>query len=204
MSFDVKTEIGIEMRLQAAGGLKHNISVRFPSDDEWAAYLRQKKFTVRQMGRGVSETIQPPPSEADVALYEKIKLNGAPDMTAAEAAKVLDVISMGQVQRVEIEGAEARVTLRVLTGIVTHHMKVPNADQVSQYKRSGVRRLDLPHNQSHAIFNAQVVARIYDECGGHSDDYPNGVPMTHKNDVARAVIDEIELEYGPRTDDADF
>jgi hypothetical protein len=202
--FDIRAEICFPARLQSTGGAPHEISVRFPTDEEWAAYLRQKKFTVRTLGRGVSETLAPPPGEPDVALYQKIKLNGAPEMTPAEASKVLDVISQSQVKAVAIEGVEAEVELRVLTGTVTHRMKIPNADQVSQYKRSAVRRLDLPHNQTHAIFNSQVAAGIYDACGGHSDDYPSGIPLPHKNEVARAVIEEIELEYGPRADDDSF
>jgi hypothetical protein len=202
--FDTTAEIHFPARLASTGGKPQEIAVRWPSDDEWAAYLRSKKFSVRQLGRGASETIAPPPGESDVALYEKIALNGAPEMTPAEAAKVLDALSVCQVQAVTLNGLEATVEMRVLGGMIVHHrLKIPSAEQVHQYKRSAIRRIDLPHNQQHATFNQQIAADIYDQCGGNSVDYASGIPMPHKHEAARAVIDEIELEYGPK-DDASF
>jgi hypothetical protein len=202
--FDTASEIHFNVRLQSTQGQPQDVGVRWPTDEEWASYLRTKKFMVRQMGRGVTETVVPAPGEGDLALYQKISLNGAPEMTAAEAARVIDAISICQVVSVTLDGVEAEVELRILTGLVRHRLRIPNADQVSNYRRSAVRRLDLPHNQTHAMFNQAVAAKIYDECGGHSDDYPSGVPMPHKHEAARAVIEEIELEYGPKADDESF
>jgi hypothetical protein len=202
--FDREAEIHFPARLASTGGQKTEVAVRWPTDEEWAGYLRQKKFTVRQLGRGVTETVPPAAGEPDVELYQKIALNGAPAMTPAEAGKVLDAISVCQIVSVSLNGVEAEVELRVVSGVVKHRLKIPTADQIAVYRRSAIRRLDLPHNLQQAKFDQQVAARIYDECSGRSEDYVGAVPMPHKHEAARAVIDEIELEYGPKPDDENF
>jgi hypothetical protein len=201
--FDIKSEIYISARVQSSGNKLEEIGVRWPTDEEWGAYLRSKRFNVRQLGRGVSETIPPAPGEADVQLCQKIALNGMPTLTPAEASKLLDTLSISQVTSVKLEGLEAAVEMRVLGGTVKHTMRIPTADQASLYRRSAVRRLDLTHNQQHAIFNQGVAAKIYDDCGGRSDDYADGaIPMPHKHEVARSVLEEIDLEYGPKDDES--
>jgi hypothetical protein len=202
MPFDMREPVFLQgIRVASAGNLPIDIEIRYPSDEEWSRWLKQKRFTIRQMGRGVSETIQPPPSELDVQLYEKIKLNGAPPLTPAEASRLLDRLQTCQILEVKLEGADAEVETRTSFGTITHRLKIPNADQVDAYKRSALRRLDLPHNQSHAIFSQEVAGKIYDECGGHSDDCSGGVPLPHKHDVLKAVIDDIDLEFRAKDDE---
>src|SRR4030095_8621315 len=90
--FDSKNEIAFEARAASIGTGTQLVAVRWPTDEEWAARARAKKILIRRLGRGVTETVPAEPSEADIKLYQAIAVNGAPSMTAAEAARVVDMI----------------------------------------------------------------------------------------------------------------
>jgi hypothetical protein len=204
VKFDSKAEIAIPARLASTGGAEQEVLLRYPTDEEWSARSRSRKIIIRRLGRGMSETVPPEPGEADVKLYKTIALNGAPDMTPAEASKVLEALSVADVYDVSIDGGEAAVEMSVMTGRAIHHMKIPTADQVLSFRRSAFRLIDLPFNQQELRTTADAGARLYDQCGGRSEDYANGIPALHKDAAIRAVIEHIDRALGPRSDDANF
>lgn len=199
--FDSKMEI--EIKARTATGIA-TLSVRWPTDEEWAVWKRARKTVIRQQGRGVTETLPPMPGEADVALYQKIAINGAPQMTPAEAAHVLDLIAVCDVVDVRIDGDEAEVEMKILTGLVKHRMKLPTMDQVATFQRSGYRLLQLPYGQQEVRTNPDAGARLYDQCDGKSSDYDGGIPSLHKEQAARSVIDCVDRMLGPRQDESSF
>jgi hypothetical protein len=77
---------------EAEEGLK-SIRVRFPSDDEWIAQQRRRKVTIKQLGRGVSETIIGNAEDADAALLGKIREGDGPEVDPFEASRIFEQLS---------------------------------------------------------------------------------------------------------------
>jgi hypothetical protein len=191
--FDSKTEIELSM-----DNGQRKVVVRWPTDAEWIDRTRLRKFTIRRLGRGVSENVPPEPIESDVKLYNAIALNGAPPVTPAEAGFLLDQMGQAQVTGVRVEGDDAIVEVQILTGEAIHRMRLPKADQVQQFRRASFRLFDLPYGQQQFQLNPDAGGRLYDACNGSSEDYVGAVPVIHKDVVARNVVDFIEREMGPR------
>ena len=200
--FDAKAEIELGMHLQAG---QKSVLVRWPTDEEWAARAAKRKIIFRRLGRGMSETVTPEPGEADVALYEKIALNGAPTVTKGEAYQIAETLCAVTATGVTVDGDRATVTLSVLTGQVSHNLKIPTADQVIQFRRSAFRMFDLPFNTQELRLKAEAGAAMWDACGGKSDDYAGGIiPAIHKDAAARAIVEFLDRNLGPQQDDANF
>ena len=204
MSFDTKQELEFDPPIASSGGLPQKVVLRWPTDEEWAARQRGRKIIIRRLGRGISETVPPEPGEADLKLYSAIAVNGAPVMTPAEAAKVIEVMAVADVFDVQVEGGEATVEMEVASGRVKHHMRIPTADEVLSFRRAAASVLDLPFNQQEIRVTPEAGARLYEKCQGKSEDYVNGIPNIHKDAAARAVIEFIDRALGPRQDDANF
>jgi hypothetical protein len=196
--FDDKAELAMPAPARLGGAI---VTVRWPTDAEWAMRSRARKFITRRLGRGKSETIAPEPGEADLKLYEAISVNGSPALSPAEASMVLEAISMCLVTNVEVDGTEACVSLNVVTGSVQHHLKVPTAEQILQYRRAAFRLIDLPYNQQEIRFTPEAGAKLWDQCEGKGDSYQGSVPAPHKAEAVRAVIDFVDQHLGPATDD---
>ncbi len=202
--FDRSQEIELQVRPASVGCELTPVVVRYPTDDEWAKRIRARKIMIRHMSRGVTEMQNPQPCEADVRLYEAIAINGAPKMTMAEAARVLEILGTCEVTDVRIEGTEAEVDMMVMTGEVHHRMKVPTADQAQELQRSGYRSYTLPYSMNEMRLNVDVGARLYDACGGASPDYQGSVPAPHKDAAFRSVVDFIDRQLRPKQDDENF
>src|SRR5262249_5402452 len=115
-----------------------------------------------------------------------------------------ETIATCTVTGVEVEGETATVEMNVLTGPAKHTLKVPTADQVVKLRRSGFRILELPFNQQEIKLFIEPGAKLWDDLGGASSDYKGAVPNIHKDAAVRAVIDFIDRNLGPRSDDANF
>jgi len=199
--FDATKEYELGMRVEAKGP----VVVRWPSDQEWTARARGRKILQRRLGRGVTEMVQPEPSDVDLAFYDKIKLNGGTSLTKAEAALVGDTLAACAVTNVELEGDTATVTATVLTGQVKLRLAIPTAAQTVTFRRAAYRLLELPFNTQEIRMNPDAGARLFDECKGGSDDYTGGViPGIHKDAAVRAVIEQLERNLGPMDNEANF
>lgn len=62
----------VEIKLQSAAGTKI-VKVRFPTDEEWMERQRRRKIIIKQLGRGVSETVIPNSEDIDAALLVKLR-----------------------------------------------------------------------------------------------------------------------------------
>ena len=199
--FDTTAEIELAMRLES--GAK-SVLVRWPSDEEWAERSKKRKIIIQRLGRGVTETKPPEPGDADLALYGKIALNGTPALTKGEAFQVAETLSTCTITNVEIDGDYATVEMIVLTGPVRHTLKIPSADQVVAFRRSGFRLLDQPFNRQEITLFLDPGGKLWDTCGGKSEDYQGPVPVIQKDAAVRAVIDCIERNLGPQHGDTSF
>ena len=200
--FDTKTKIDIPAPYRLGD---EKLSVRWPTDAEWAARARARKIIIKRLGRGKSETKVPEPGEADLTLYSAISLNGSPEITAAEAAMVLEAMAQATVTGVAIDQGAATIEMETMAGHVTHKAKIPTADQILQWRRGAYRMIDLQYGHQEIRTNPEAGAQLWDACEGKSEDYANGVPGLHKDAAIRALIDYIDQNWGPnRDDDANF
>ena len=197
--FDTETTITIGLR--TASG-KADITVRWPTDEEWAAHRRRRRLLQRQLGRGATET-EIESSDADSRLYEAIKLNGAPPLSLAEAGKVVETIATCDVVDVRLGADAAEIDLNTLMGPVTHTVKIPTMDQVKTLQRS-TKFITLPYNRQEIRANLDSSAGLWDKCAGQAEGYSGAIPNLHKDVAIRAVINAVDLEAAPKYDESNF
>jgi len=198
--FDPNTTITIGLRT-AAG--KTDITVRWPTDEEWGVHRRRRKILRRNLGRGVSED-EIDNSEGDTKLYEAIKLNGAPQLTVAEATRIVETISTCDVLGVDLHAEDAEIRLNTLLwGEFRHTIRIPTTDEVRSLQRA-TKVLTHPYNVQEIRTNLESSAALWDKCGGRGDGYLGAVPNIHKDVSIRAVIAAIDQEVLPKYDETNF
>jgi hypothetical protein len=198
--FNIADTITIGLRVAGVG--KTDITVRWPADDEWALHRRRSKLIMRQLGRGTSE-MEPESGAADLKLYETIKLDGAPPLSQGEATAIIKAIGRCDVSRVELGADEAEVDLQILTGSVTHTLRIPTMDEVRKLQKS-TRYITLPYNSQEVRTNMEAGAALWDACKGKAEGYTGPVPNLHKDRAVRGVIEEIDLEATANYDEGNF
>jgi len=186
----------ITMNLRAAGGVK-TIRVRFPSDEDWVERQRRRKVIIKQLGRGVSETIIGKAEDADAALIAKIRApeENGPEVDPFEASRIIEQLSQADVDDVVQEGDAFRVTLRVLGGTVTHLLKMPSAKEVFEYRRSFARVLDLPYNRQELTINLGAAGALYKKLVAGTEGYAGDVPIIHQAVAVKAAIDALDAAF---------
>ena len=178
--------------------------LRWPSDQEWSDRKRAAKFVTTQLGRGRSETEQVPSPETDLRIVDACKLNGSPKLEADEATRLLDILGRCEVRDVSIEGPTAAVTLAVPGGEVKHTLRVPSARQARLMREAATKLRQLPHNRIEVRTSLDPPARLWEECGGKSEGYKDGlVPAPHKDVAVRAVIEELDNELASALEETD-
>jgi len=197
--FDAARPIALQLRTPA--GLK-TVRVRFPNDEEWIERQRKRKVIVKQLGRGVSETTIPNSEDADAALLAKIRVpeENAPEVDAFEASRVIEQLSQAEVDDVVQAGDAFRVTLRVLSGTVTHLLRMPSAKDVFEYRRGFARVLDLPYNRQELIINLAPAGALYKRLAQTAEGYAGEVPIIHQAVAVKAAIDALDAAFQETAD----
>lgn len=198
--FDVNTTITIGPLRTAAGKL--DITVRWPTDEEWAGHHKRRKMFQRQLGRGQTE-YEIERGEADAKLYEAIKLNGAPPLTTGEAQFIIETISQAEILGVELRADDAEVLLNTSMGEATHVLRIPTFDEVRTLRRSN-RVIAQLYNRQEIRTSLEASAALWDKCSVSSAGYSGPVPNIHKDAAIRAVIAAIEQEAAPKNDESNF
>jgi hypothetical protein len=195
--FDASRPIAINLR--TPGGVK-TVRVRFPSDDEWVERQRRRKVVIKQLGRGISETIVANGEDVDAALVAKIRTDPAPDIDAFEAAKVVEQLSTAEVDDVASEGDSFRVTTRVLGGSTAHVLTMPSAKDVFDYRRGFARVLDLPFGKQELTINIAPAGVLYKKLVSSSWGYAGDVPIIHQAVAVKAAIDAMDNAFAEDRD----
>ena len=190
--FDSTRPIAINLR--APGGVK-TVRVRFPSDDEWIERQRRRKVIIKQLGRGISETIVGNGEEVDAALVAKIRSEPAPEIDAFEAVKVVEQLSTAEVDDVVSEGDSFRVTTRVLGGSTAHVLNMPSAKEVFDYRRGFARVLDLPFGKQELTINIAPAGALYKKLVASAEGYAGDVPIIHQAVAVKAAIDAMDAAF---------
>ncbi len=195
--FDASKPITVNLR--TPDGLKA-IRLRFPTDEEWIERQKRRKVLIKQLGRGVSETIVSGGEDADAALLAKIREEDEPEVDSFEASRVIDQLSQADVDDVIQEGDRFRVTLRVLCGTVTHEIRMPSAKDVFDYRRSFARVLDLPYNRQELTINLGAAGALYKKLAESTEGYAGDVPVIHQAVAVKAAIDALDAAFQETTD----
>jgi hypothetical protein len=193
--FDAARPIALQLRTSA--GVK-TVRVRFPSDEEWTERQRRRKVIIKQLGRGVSETIIANGEDADGALLAKIRAHeeDAPEVDAFEASRIIEQLSQAEVDDVVQAGDAFRVTLRVLGGTVTHVLKMASAKDVTEYRRGFARVLDLPYNRQELTINLAAAGALYKKLITGTEGYAAGdAPIIHQAVAVKAAIDALDAGF---------
>jgi hypothetical protein len=197
--FDSTATITFPLRTSAG---KIDVTVRWPTDEEWGAHRKRRRILQRQLGRGATET-EIDSGEADLKLFDAIKQNGAPPLSIGEANRVIDTIASCTVLDVQLGAEDAEVQLSTFQGEVKHTVRIPTMDEVRLLQRS-TRLISLPYNQQEIRTNLQASAALWDKCGGAAEGYTGPTPSIHKDVAIRAVISAIEQEAFPQYDESNF
>jgi hypothetical protein len=195
--FDASRPIAVNLR--APGGMK-TIHVRFPSDDEWIERQRRRKVVIKQLGRGISETIVGNGEDVDAALVAKIRSDPAPDIDAFEAVKVVEQLSTTEVDDVVSEGDSFRITTRVLGGSTAHVLHMPSAKDVFDYRRGFARVLDLPFGKQELTINISPAGVLYKKLVVSTEGYAGDVPIIHQAIAVKAAIDAMDNAFAEDRD----
>lgn len=191
----------VAMQLRTPAGVK-TVRVRFPSDEEWAERQRKRKVIVKQLGRGISETLIPNSEEMDAALLGKIRVpdENAPEVDPFEASRIIEQLSQAEVDDVVQVGDAFRVTLRVLGGVVTHVLKMPSAKDVFDYRRGFARVLDLPYNRQELTINLASAGPLYKKLITVTEGYAGEAPIIHQAVAVKAAIDALDATFQETSD----
>jgi len=195
--FDASRPITINLR--TPGGVK-TVRVRFPSDDEWIARQRHRKVLVKQLGRGISETTVANGEDVDAALVAKIREGEAPELDPFEAMKVVEQLSLAEVDDVVSSGDVFKVTLRVLGATTVYMLKMPSAKDVFEYRRGFARLLDMPFGRQEVTINIGSAAALYKKLVTATEGYVGEVPIIHQAVALKAAIDAMDTAFAEDRD----
>jgi hypothetical protein len=187
-AFDAEREI--VLNVQSAEGVRA-VKVRFPKDEEWVERQRRRKVIIKQLGRGISETTIPNAEDVDAALLTKIQVGG-PEVDAFEASRIVEQLSLAEVDDVVSAGGAFRVVMRVLSATTTHLIKMPSAKDVIEYRRGFARVLDLPFNRQELTINLAAAGTLYQKLCQGTEGYAGTVPIIHQAVAVKAAIDALE------------
>jgi len=186
----------VAMQLRTPAGVK-TVRVRFPSDEEWIERQRKRKVIVKQLGRGISETLIPNSEEVDATLLGKIRVpdENAPEVDPFEASRIIEQLSQAEVDDVIQTGDSFRITLRVLGGAVAHTLAMPSAKDVFEYRRAFARILDLPFNKQELTINLAAAGTLYKKLARSVEGYAGEVPIIHQAVAVKAAIDALDAAF---------
>lgn len=197
--FDASRPIAVKLLTEAG---PKTISVRFPTDEEWIERQRKRKLMIKQLGRGMSETVVPDSHEIDAALFAKIRLDAddGPPVDPYEASRIIEQLSQADVDDVQPEAGGFRVSLRILGGTTVHILRMPSAKDVLEYRRGFARVVDLPFNRQELTINLAPAAALYKKLVQSTEGYAGDVPIIHQVVAVRAAIDALDAALHAEAD----
>lgn len=201
--FDTTAEIVKKMRTEAVGLAE--VTIKWPGDDLWIKRAKARKVLTRLLGRGKQEA-EVEPGDSDLDLYQAARSDGSPDLTAAEATRVLGLLAYVHILDIDLGATEATVRLEVMDEIeVTHRLKIPTAQQVKECSKAMDRFVGLPHNVFSNTVNLTATGKLWDQLAPKVENYAGDrVPIIHKDAVIREVFQALDRELGEGSDEKGF
>ena len=184
----------VEIKLQSAEGTK-TVTVRFPTDEECVERQRRRKIIIKQLGRGISETVVPGSEDADAELLCKLRVGDGTEVDGFEATRILEQLGQADVDDVLPEAGAFRVLVRVPGGTTAHVLRMPSANDVIEYRRAFARILDLPFNKQELTVNLGAAGTLYQKLCQATEGYAGAVPVIHQAVAVKAAIDALEAAF---------
>jgi len=170
------------------------ISVSWPTDEQWIKRQRARRILIKQLGRGASETDVVGGADIDLNLIQEI--SGEDGFSSDDAGMVLNQLSSAAVENVTRDGAMFLVRLRTCKGAMEFKLKTPSAKQIMDYRRAFVRLIDLPYGQQEIRTNLQAAAELFDAlCEAKQ------TPIIWKTPVIAAIATELDRMLEPSRED---
>lgn len=182
----------VHITLLSGDGPK-DVTLRFPTDEEWSDRQRRRKIIIKQLGRGVSETMLPDSSDLDLEVVSKLLEPDSAPIDGFEATRILDQLSQCEIDEVQPEGLTINVLMRVPGGLTSHRLRIPSARDIMEFRRSFARVLDLPYGRQELTLNLPAAGLIYSKLAQSSVGYASAsVPIIHQAAAVRALIERLE------------
>ena len=193
---------------------KKAVSVRFPTDDEFASRQRKMKTIISRQSGGSSTTETQGQEAADMDLLSKItkgengEVIAQPDTEACdefEAGKVLGKLTEAESQEAERDGEYIVVPVKVLGGVITRHtVRMPSEKEIRKYRKGAFSFIDLRHGKQELKSNLLAIGDFYDLLKVQTEGYAPGVkvPLVHKVPVISelmSVLDDLDNQEDPNS-----
>ena len=192
IGFDPSAEIPVAF---VSAGETKKVLVKFPTDEQWLERSRRRKLVTKNLGNGKSSSDVPDSEEIDAELFAQIRIskNGdaAIQVDPFEAALVIDRLEQADLENIEREGNNFRVTLRIPGGTSVHILRMPSIREAAQYSKNIATYVSARFGRTEMTVNQQVAADLYDKLKQSVEGYSgDAVPVIHKTVVTGAVVQE--------------
>lgn len=181
--------------------------LRLPTSQEMLDRMNLQKSIRKSLGRGKSKNEFVVNPKADLALFNRIRLDKGEEFDEYEAAVAVGKLTGCEVLSCEDSGDQYLIVLKTAFGETTHVLGKPSEKDLWLYRRSVMSSVDLPHGQEELHFRTDPAIALYDSVVRSIDGYSVGtaskdVPPNHKSTVvielAQAVA-EVDLDLDPNS-----
>lgn len=173
-------------------GDERMITVSWPSDHQWVRRQRSRTITIRNLGRGATETKVDPDEDVSLSIYNQIKQPGSPDLSPADAEFIIDYLSNCDVLSVDRELGVFAVKMDVpgVAEPVVHSLRCPTMSQIRKYENGKVSSRQGRYGLTKLQLLIEPAGDLYDDLT--VDSGFKACPIIHKSAAVEAVISEIK------------
>lgn len=184
---------GFPVLIEASAAGRKTAVLRLPTSQEILTYMSAYKQIYRDLGRRQGEAEDTPTPEADLKLFEAIRLDKGLEFDADEAQYALNLIMRHKVDSCERDGQTFIIKLKTIFGPTAHVVNIPFQKDLAEYKRNVYKSRDLPHGMEERRFPPDVPCKLYDKVVASSTGYVDGtdVPPNHKRSVVMELVNTL-------------
>ena len=176
-----------------SGGEKQ-CEVLFPTDEEWSAWARSQRTVRRFLGRGKSQSEDLDLPKINAELFGKIRVDkDGPDFDEAEAGMVIGRIERCTVVKVEREGVNYQIEMKVPGARVRHVLRMPTAKEMQEHERASTSVVAARRSVETRAF-LEPSGALYDKLHVSHGGYAGAVPIVHKAAAVSEVVAQLSIE----------
>lgn len=183
--------------------------LRLPTSQEILDRFASQRSVRTPTGRGrsaSSESSFVPNYEAELALFNTLRLDTGEPFDQYEATKAIARLFFHEVTSCERDGEQYQITLKTFFGDTVHTLNMPTEKDMGIYGRvPSVRVIDLPRGKQEVRLRLGPAIDLYDTVAANIKGYAanitsKDVPPHHKSAVVielTQALDELEEEQVP-------
>ena len=169
------------------------VHVKTPDDQEWIELQRARPMLLKDLGRNQYEQTTQESPEADLRLYNAIRLDGSADLDEFEAGVVIRHLERFEVKGVERDGNEFVVTaLTAGDAEFVFRLRTPSARDLFRHRKDRATSRTLQHGVSRINLHLAPSIELFDRYSQSGTDYS----AAWKAGVCAAVATAIEQLTG--------